>query len=146
MLTAQSPLIRAVIQDGIERTRASLVFINAFPNLFETLEYIEKALVTAAESMKAAASIHRRLLGDHLYSINMSRAVSSSHIISIRVLTVDVLFSLVRAYPFSAGTSRTAVWQLYRLNSWPFHRIRGSYSWPESNYQNITTPFRRRQM
>jgi hypothetical protein len=78
MLTAQSPLIRAVIQDGIERTRASLLFLNAFPNLFETLEYIEKALVSAAEQIKAAASIHCRLQGDHMYSINMSRVVSSS--------------------------------------------------------------------
>lgn len=101
MLTVQSPLIRAVIQDSIERTRASLLFLNAFPNLFETLEYIEEALVSAAEQIKAAASIHRRLQGDHMYTINMSRVVSSSYIISLRVL---MSYSASRAhFPFPQG-------------------------------------------
>jgi hypothetical protein len=76
MLTVQSTLIRAVIQDAIERIRSFLAFDNVFPDLFETLNYIKEGLVMAAEHNEAATSIHRRLLADHMYSINMSRVVS----------------------------------------------------------------------
>ena len=49
MLTAQRTLIYIVIQDAIERTRASMMFINAFPDVFKALELITKALSMAAE-------------------------------------------------------------------------------------------------
>jgi len=76
MITAQCLLIRAVIQDGIERTHKSLLFLNAFPDLFETLKYIGDALVVAAEHNEVASVIHHRLRTDHMYNINMSRIVS----------------------------------------------------------------------
>ena len=76
MLTVQLPLMRAVIQDAIERTRANILFGNAFPNVFDTLEYIRDALVTAAELNDEAVNIHRRLISEHSYFINMSRLVS----------------------------------------------------------------------
>ena len=76
-LMAQRPLIRAVIQDGIERTRASLMIQNVFPNLFQMLESIGEALVLAAEHNEAATDIHRRLLADNMYLFNMSHIVSS---------------------------------------------------------------------
>jgi hypothetical protein len=77
MLTIQLPVMRAVIQDAIERTRANLMFGNVFPNVFDTLEYLRDALVTAAELNDEAVDIHRRLLGEHLYFVNMSRLVST---------------------------------------------------------------------
>jgi hypothetical protein len=86
MLTAQRPLLRQVIQDGIERTRASLMFKNAFPDLFATLDYIGDALSIAAEHNEAATDIHRRLLADHMYNINMSRVVSS-YLLFLMLLT-----------------------------------------------------------
>lgn len=79
-ITAQRPIVRAVIQDGIERMRAALLFTNAFPNLFETLEFIGDALVEAAEHNEGAIDIHRRLLRDHMYKINMSSVVSTYNI------------------------------------------------------------------
>ena len=77
MLTLQLPVMRAVLQDAIERTRANLVFGNAFPNVFDTLEYLRDALITAAELNDEGADIHRRLIGEHSYFINMSRPVST---------------------------------------------------------------------
>ena len=76
-LMAQRPLIRAVIQDGIERTRASLMIQNAFLNLFQMLESIGEALVLVAEHNEAATDIHRCLLADNMYLFNMSHIVSS---------------------------------------------------------------------
>jgi hypothetical protein len=40
------------------------------------LDFISEALVMAAEHNSKAADIHRRLLGDHMYSVHMSRVVS----------------------------------------------------------------------
>lgn len=76
MLTAQRPLVRAVVQDAIERTRAALMFSNAFPDLYETLEIVGDALIMAAEHNEAATDIRRRLLVDHMYKINLTRVVS----------------------------------------------------------------------
>jgi len=72
MLTSQCPVVRAVIQDAIERTRASLMFSTAFPDLFEILDHIGEALVLAAEHNEAT-DIGRRLVHDHMYNINMTR-------------------------------------------------------------------------
>jgi hypothetical protein len=76
MITIQRPLIRVIIQDAIERTRATMMFSNAFPNVFDVLEFISEALVEAAEDNKKAKDIHNRLRCDHEYIINMSRLVS----------------------------------------------------------------------
>jgi len=76
MITAQCLLICAVIQDGIKRTCKSLLFLNTFLDLFETLEYIGDALVAAAEHNEAVSVIHHHLHTDHMYNINMSCIVS----------------------------------------------------------------------
>ena len=76
MITAQCLLICAVIQDGIKRTCKSLLFLNTFLDLFETLEYIGDALVAAAEHNEAVSVIHHHLHTDHMYNINMSHIVS----------------------------------------------------------------------
>ena len=49
MLTVQRPVVRAVIQDAIERVHAALMFSNAFPDVFDTLKLISNALVAAAD-------------------------------------------------------------------------------------------------
>ena len=76
MLTVQCPLMRAVIQDAIERTRANIMFSNAFPNVFDTLEYIRDALTSAAEDNDQADDILRRLKSDIEYVRSMTRLVS----------------------------------------------------------------------
>lgn len=100
MLTVQRPLMRVVIQDAIERTRANLMFANAFPDVFDTLEYIRDALATAAEGNERAVDIYRRLQGDHEYNTHMSRLVSSF----ILIMKVANLFPASCAHPpFSQG-------------------------------------------
>jgi hypothetical protein len=76
MLTVQRPLLRAVIQDAIEWTRANILFSNAFPDVFDTIEFIKDALITAAGHNDQAVDILRRLQGDFDYSNKMSRLVS----------------------------------------------------------------------
>jgi hypothetical protein len=119
MLTSQCPVVRAVIQDAIERTRASLMFSTAFPDLFEILDHIGEALVLAAEHNEAT-DIGRRLVHDHMYNINMTRIVSPSIFFMI---VADFLLSLVHEFPSSAGRLRIAVQPSYRLNSWQFHHL-----------------------
>ena len=76
MLTVQRPLICAVIQDAIERTHATLMFSNAFLDTFDMLDFIREALVMAAEANDKAKDIHKCLLSDEEYNINMSWLVS----------------------------------------------------------------------
>ncbi|KAI9449449.1 hypothetical protein BJY52DRAFT_1192572 [Lactarius psammicola] len=71
MLTLQRPLLRAVIQDGIEHLRASLVFNNAFPDSIIAISFIRFSLNTAAENNSAASSIHTRLLEDEDYVLKI---------------------------------------------------------------------------
>jgi hypothetical protein len=78
MLTIQRPLLRVVIQDAIERTRANIMCGNVFPNVFDTLEFIREALTDAAKDNNKAVDIHHRLLQENAYFINLSRLVSSS--------------------------------------------------------------------
>jgi hypothetical protein len=52
---------------------------NAFPNVFDTIEYLRDALTTAAELNDQAVDIHRRLVAEHVYFISMSRLVSSQY-------------------------------------------------------------------
>jgi len=77
MLTVQRPLIRMVIQDAIERTRATMMFTDAFPDVFDALKFIKDALILAAELKENATDVHDRLNSDHEYTINMSRLVST---------------------------------------------------------------------
>ena len=68
MLTIQRLLVRAIIQDSIEILRASLMFENAYPDSVQSLVFVWRALVTAAQRrLPATLSIHNRLLQDNEY-------------------------------------------------------------------------------
>ena len=75
MLTVQRPVVRAVIQDAIERVHAALMFSNAFPDVFDTLKFISDALVTAADLNDQATNIYHRLKADGLYTSTIGRIV-----------------------------------------------------------------------
>lgn len=76
MLTLQLPLIRTVLQDGIENLRASLLVEHAFPDPNLSVLFIRKNLVGAARShLPRANNIHRRLLVDNAYLDKLSRLV-----------------------------------------------------------------------
>jgi hypothetical protein len=78
MLMAQHPLIRTVIQDGIENVRASLLFEDAFPDATSIPAVTRDALIDAAWShIPRALGIHSRLQGDDEYVARMSRLVST---------------------------------------------------------------------
>lgn len=79
LLTVQRPIMRLVIQEAMEWTRANIMCGNAFPDVIDTLEYIRDALSAAAEENVQAGDIHRRIVADHAYFINMSRLVSFSY-------------------------------------------------------------------
>ena len=105
------------------------MFTNTFLDLFEMLEYIGEALILAAENNEAT-DIHHRLLSDHMYSINMAQVVSFYTLV---MKAADFVFSLVRAFPFSRGRSRTVALPSYRQSSWLSRQRRGSCNWPKSN-------------
>ena len=68
MLTVQRPLLKAVFQDAFERIHAAMVFHNAFPNAYQTVEMITESLITAAKLNDRATNIHNRLIVDGDYS------------------------------------------------------------------------------
>ncbi|KAI9429385.1 hypothetical protein H4582DRAFT_2089337 [Lactarius indigo] len=72
MLTAQCPLVRAVIQEAIENVRAAMMFNDAFPNLARAFTFIRDALITAAYSYGPVASmLHKRLMEDDEYLVRI---------------------------------------------------------------------------
>jgi len=52
------------------------MFSNAFLDTFDMLDFIREALVMAAEANDKAKDIHKCLLSDEEYNINMSWLVS----------------------------------------------------------------------
>ena len=77
LLTLQSTLLQVVTQDAIKHLRASLVFLNAFPNAILTNTFIRDSLIIAAKKRcPEASSIHRRLLHDGDYISKISPLVS----------------------------------------------------------------------
>ncbi len=78
MLTVQPPLLRVVFQDAFDRIRAALLFTNAFPDVFATVEMIRDSLISSAELNDHVTNIHSRLLGDVSYANSMSHLVSLS--------------------------------------------------------------------
>jgi hypothetical protein len=86
-LTAQRPLIRCILQDSFEHIRMSLMFRNAFPDVFAIPVLIQESLTMAAESrLPKANDILRRLQSDEEY--------------------MDIMMPLV-SYIMSNGTSLT---------------------------------------
>ncbi|KAF8256576.1 hypothetical protein EI94DRAFT_1710901 [Lactarius quietus] len=55
-LLNQHPMVRAVIQEGIENLWAALMFTNAFPGLCSTLTLVKDLLFTAAMHHKPGAT------------------------------------------------------------------------------------------
>jgi hypothetical protein len=68
ILTGQRPIVRMVIQEAIENLRASLLFIDAFPDSNCALKFIQDGLFTAAKRQcPAAADVLKRLQDDEEY-------------------------------------------------------------------------------
>jgi hypothetical protein len=79
MLTVQRPLIRAVFHDTLDRTRAAMMFQNAFPNAYDTVEMITDSIIRAAETVNQATNIFNRLVMDSDYKSDMIRLVSHQY-------------------------------------------------------------------
>lgn len=78
MLTLQRPLIRTIIQDGIEELRAMLIFNSAFPDGILAMSFMRHTLNVAAEKhCPMALSVRRRLIHDEDYTLKISPVVSS---------------------------------------------------------------------
>ncbi|KAH9067000.1 hypothetical protein EDB83DRAFT_2314982 [Lactarius deliciosus] len=68
MLTSQCLLIRAIVQDAIENLRASILFVNAFPDATVAFTLTKDALITATENHGHGGGIvQRRLQVDDEY-------------------------------------------------------------------------------
>ena len=84
-LSSQNSEIRTVIQDAIKNIYAFLLFDNAFPEGSDKVALIWGQLLAAAEKYKPASlHIHKRLVEDDEYMVQMIRLVcdmSSSQII-----------------------------------------------------------------
>ena len=85
MLTVQRPLMRAVFQEAFDRTCVALVFRNAFPNVYDTIEMINNNLMTAAEANPRGGNIFNRLVIDGDYTTKMS------HLVSIEISNREIL-------------------------------------------------------
>jgi hypothetical protein len=80
ILSAQTPLIRVIIQDAIEGLRALMLFNNAFPSAAHAIEFVRDSLLAVADRYRPAAStIYGRLDKDEAYLSTMVRLVSELH-------------------------------------------------------------------
>ena len=77
MLTLQRSLMKGIFQATFERIHTAMIFHNAFPNAYETVEMITDCLITAAELNERATDIHNRLVIDSDYATAMSHLVST---------------------------------------------------------------------
>ena len=66
-LTQQSVAVRSVISDSFRFLLGEMLFTNAYPNTFETIDFVENAVFTAAQGIPAAKEVYRRLLLDTGY-------------------------------------------------------------------------------
>ena len=67
-VTFQSPLLREVLQDGIENMQGCLVFNNTFPDVSVVITFASASLMTTAEDHEPEATmIHQRFREDAKY-------------------------------------------------------------------------------
>lgn len=79
MLTHQSLLFRAIMQDAFNNIRLTLLFQHAFPGLALSQAYARDALLAAAEAHRpGATAIYRRLQHDANYLADITPLVSFS--------------------------------------------------------------------
>jgi len=75
-LLNQRPIVRAVIQEGIENLRAALMFTDGFPGLCSTLTLVKDSLFTAAMHHKPGATeMLDRLTRDQEYLLKITPLV-----------------------------------------------------------------------
>ena len=67
MLTVQHSLIYMVIYDAIKRTCVTIMFTNAFLNVFDAFEFIKDAFIMVAELKENIKDVHNHLLKDYKY-------------------------------------------------------------------------------
>jgi hypothetical protein len=66
-LTHQTVIVRSVISDSFRVLLGDMLFNNAYPDAFETLDLLQNAVLTAARGIPAAKEVHARLLLDPGY-------------------------------------------------------------------------------
>jgi len=77
MLTMQRPLVHMVIWDSFDILRASLVFINAFPNAPLAVQFVKDALLNSAlNHTPGADAIYHQLMHDKEYTRKIIPLVS----------------------------------------------------------------------
>jgi len=78
MLTHQRPIIRAIVQDAIDRLRVSLLVRNAFPEPVVAIAFTKDALHLAAErsDKPGATTVQARLQDDDEYVTKLVSLVS----------------------------------------------------------------------
>ncbi|KAF8257516.1 hypothetical protein EI94DRAFT_1757861 [Lactarius quietus] len=73
LLLNQRPMVRAIIQEGIENLRAALMFTDAFPGLCSMLTLVKDSLFTAAmHHMPGAMEMLNRLTRDQEYLLKIT--------------------------------------------------------------------------
>jgi len=80
ILSAQTPLIRVIIQDVIKGLRGLMLFNHAFPSAAQVIEFVWDSLLVVADRYRLAAStIYGRLNKDEAYLSMMICLVSELH-------------------------------------------------------------------
>ena len=75
-LCSQTPTIRTLLRDAIERVRISLLFKDAFPDSNDQILVARESVIDAAEKFKPSTSvIYQRLMCDDKYLTRMASVV-----------------------------------------------------------------------
>jgi hypothetical protein len=112
-LNLQPPEVRTIVHEAIKNVYAFLLFDNAFPEGADKVALIWGQLLAAAEKYKPASPhIHKRLVDDNKYMLEMIRLVRAMSRFSNGLLLNLSCCSHVSGFPCSEATRRSGVVQL----------------------------------
>lgn len=118
-LTCQRPVVCVVVQDGMEKVRADLLFNHAFPDPAVALFNIREALLSSALQRRVASDIHRRLVFDDDYMDTLVPLVRSAAFLNPCNNTADSIIRYVLAFCFSEAKSKSDATQSSYQMFWP---------------------------
>ena len=140
-LLSQRPIVRAIIQEGIENLRAALLFTNAFPDVCNALTLIKDCLLTAALHLKpCAAAVLERLKYDQDYLLMITPLVS---VTEFEIALLTLLPSHVPVFACFEARSRNAAALLRWEYSCCLAQVWTSSITSADSYLNIRIPSRR---
>ncbi|KAN0137996.1 hypothetical protein V8E53_004215 [Lactarius tabidus] len=124
-LMNQCPMVRSVLQKGIEHLRASMLFTNMFPDVCIVLSLIRDCLLNAADQLQpGSANILKRLTHDLDYLSKITPLSNAPNGLVMRLWPYrnDRIITAIRALYFAGGAKSFAKQFQYLFPTYETHK------------------------